>query len=65
MPYFDLSVRGHVADSVRAHWTGRASHEEDRRQQDTLLEADRAVPYFELSVPGSVRVYQGHNGPHM
>jgi hypothetical protein len=55
-PYFALSVRGHLADSARAPLADRESHEEGEGEQDVLLAADRAVPYFELSLPGSVRV---------
>jgi len=58
VPYFDLSIKGHVPDSTRAQLTERVAREEGRREHDRLLGTDRAVPYFELSLPGSVRVDQ-------
>jgi len=55
VPYCDLSFRGHLTDSARAQFNWCAAHEEDR-EQDALLGADPAAPYFELSLPGSLRV---------
>jgi hypothetical protein len=57
VPYFALSVRGHLADSARAPLADRDAHEESPGAHEVRLAADRAVPYFELSLPGSVRVF--------
>src|SRR5688572_25079125 len=64
VPYFEFSVKGHLTDSARGHPTGRVAHEEPRHDYDMLLGADPAVPYFELSLPGSVRVYQDTDPLH-
>jgi hypothetical protein len=56
VPYFELYVKGHLTDSVRAHLTGSAVDDGDRREHDVLLGTKPVVPYFELSLTGSMRI---------
>jgi hypothetical protein len=57
VPYFELSVQGHVTDSSRFPIFEGAAVDERRATNDRVSREKRCVPYCEFSFLGSVRVY--------
>jgi hypothetical protein len=62
VPYFEISVQGHLAASNdRFAWC--AAHPDVGGPRDDVPSLEFSVPYFELSLFGTVRVLRG-DGPH-
>lgn len=54
-PYFELSVKGHLTSAASVRFGGHLTLAIDERELGAAPEVGPAIPYYDLSVPGSVR----------